>query len=395
MITYNKTWRDNLRVLHQAEQADEQGHISADELKGIKGKYPVGFYTPNLFIRIGLFILTFIIVLFSCGLIGLVVADAINSEIGFAVLLMIGGLGLLAILEAVMIKDKHHYRSGVDDALLYCGAFMIMSAVYIILSKMMENLDLYPEIPAFLLCIFTIILTLRYADSLACTTAYLSFFFCCYSIIIKSSSWGIALAPFLLIIISALVYNWSYRTEKKPSAINYEVCLIILQVASLTTLYLSGNYFIVRELGGSISGLPEEAPLPLGWFFWLWTIAIPFVYIGLGIKKKNVVLLRMGLLLIIISVLTFRNYHHVLSVEAALTLAGIGAIGIAYSIIKYLTPAKNGFTYEDSDEKHLMDKLNVEAVVIAQSFGPVQTQTTNEIEFGGGDFGGGGAGDKF
>lgn len=178
MIVYNKTWLDNLKIQQEAEQANDNGYISAEELKNIQQKYPVGFYTPNLFIRIGLFILTCIIILFSCGLIGLILADAIDSETGFAVLAIIGGISIYAILERVMIKDKHHYRSGVDDALLYCSAILISSGVYILLYKMMnDNLDVYPEIPAFLLCVFAALLTLRFADSLMCTIAYLSFSF--------------------------------------------------------------------------------------------------------------------------------------------------------------------------------------------------------------------------
>ena len=72
MIAYNKTSLHNNDVRKQATAAFENNLLSADELQQIKEKYPVQFYTPNFFIRIGLFILTGIIVSFSFSLFSLV-----------------------------------------------------------------------------------------------------------------------------------------------------------------------------------------------------------------------------------------------------------------------------------------------------------------------------------
>ena len=70
---------------------------------------------------------------------------------------------------------------------------------------------------------------------------------------------------------------------------------------------------------------------------------------------------------------------------------------IAYFSIKYLNTDKHGITFkEDVNEDNFLKK-NAEALIIAQSFSAQasnqhQNDTTN---FGGGDFGGGGAGDSF
>ncbi len=71
MIAYNKTWLANLRLQVQLKKQLNKGCITDAEFSAIQEKYPVEFYTPNLFVRIGLIILTCIIVLFGGGLLSL------------------------------------------------------------------------------------------------------------------------------------------------------------------------------------------------------------------------------------------------------------------------------------------------------------------------------------
>ncbi|UKJ06481.1 hypothetical protein [Solitalea lacus] len=388
MIIYNKTWYSNLRVQTKAQQSCDTGYITTDELKAIKQKYAVGFYSPNVFIRIGLFILTCVIILFASGLVGLMTMDSIRSLTGYGVLTIIGGIITYAVL-GLMVKDKFHYRSGVDDALLYLSAILIFTGIYLLLN---ESINLYPEFGAFLACLIAIFLTLRFADTVTCAVAYLTLFYCCYILTTRFSS---AITPFLLMLVSVFMYLSARKTLNKPYAINYSDCLTVLQIVTLTTFYLSGNYFVVREVGSNLSNLAPGTSLPLSWFFWAWTIAIPFAYILLGIKKKDVILIRAGLLFIGIAALTYRNYYYLMPIEIMLIMSGIVAIGTSYSIIKYLTPSKKGFTYADLNEKHIMDKLNIESIVIAETLAPAPIQTESRPAFGGGDFGGGGAGEKF
>jgi hypothetical protein len=65
MQAYNKSWLKNLVIQKEASDAFEMECISKEEQGNINLAYPVGFYTPNFFIRIGLFALTVIIMLFS------------------------------------------------------------------------------------------------------------------------------------------------------------------------------------------------------------------------------------------------------------------------------------------------------------------------------------------
>ena len=79
-----------------------------------------------------------------------------------------------------------------------------------------------------------------------------------------------------------------------------------------------------------------------------------------------------------------------------MVMGGILFIGIAYALIKYLYEPKYGFTYREQDEPFFMDKLQVESLVIAQTFSePRLPSSDTGTQFGGGTGGGGGATGEF
>ncbi len=125
MIIYNKTWLNNLYVHKEVNHAQVAGFINTAEKTAVKTAYPVGFYMPALFIRIGIFMLTCIITACSAGLLTLM-ADSSEVISSFGWLLFLGllcGLGL-----EIIVRSNHHYCSGADDALLWmAGLFLTFS----------------------------------------------------------------------------------------------------------------------------------------------------------------------------------------------------------------------------------------------------------------------------
>lgn len=124
MIAYNTNWLDNLQVQQQLEEAAAVNCITKEEKEVASAKYSVGFYTPNIFIRIGLFILTVVIASFSLGLLSLTLLSG-GGEKSFAVVLFVLALAAYFALE-VMVERKNHFQSGTDDALIWItGACII------------------------------------------------------------------------------------------------------------------------------------------------------------------------------------------------------------------------------------------------------------------------------
>jgi hypothetical protein len=155
----------------------------------------------------------------------------------------------------------------------------------------------------------------------------------------------------------------------------------------------------VRETGNDLFnlGLEPGQGIPLGWLFWILTLFIPLLYIAAGIRNKDSILIRSGLILVFAGVLTFRNYHHILATEIALVLGGILLTLIAYGLTRYLKYPKHGFSSEEFQDPNSLGRIQIESLVIAQTFGTHQVQLpdSGHTDFGGGSGGGGGAGGEF
>ncbi|MEO7049719.1 MAG: hypothetical protein ABI091_30730, partial [Ferruginibacter sp.] len=170
---------------------------------------------------------------------------------------------------------------------------------------------------------------------------------------------------------------------------------LAVEITSLITLYAAGNYFVVQQIGDLMfNSISTSNTLPFGILFWIFTAAIPLVYLFFGIKNKDAILLRVGLLLIAAIIFTIRYYHALMPAEAAMTLGGILMVLIAWVLTRYLHTAKNGFTSIEIDKRNAPGKAQIEALILAQTFSQTHAQNA-DTKFGGGDFGGGGASGDF
>lgn len=387
MIAYNKTWLANLRLQNEVKKDHAKGLMTDAELKAIVDKYPVGFYTPGLFARVGLFILTCIVISFADGLLTLMAASAdIVDTMGWFIF-----LGLLSYVALELMVKAKHYRSGVDDALLFISGCLFVAGFAILLTGHQSN---YLAL-SLLIFLLNLYFTARFSDMLMSVLCCAAFFAVIFFGWTKYISGGLTTMPFAIMLASAALYWIANKWTRTEEYINYQNCLIVAQVISLLTLYAAGNYYVVQTLSDELLG-GSGKPIPFGTIFWIWTIALPFIYLGFGIRKKDMILLRSGLLLIAISVITFRTYYHILPVDVTLTIAGAALLIIAYAIMKYLKTPKHGFTYAETDETNLMDHLKIESLIVAETFStapaaPADTGT----KFGGGDFGGGGSSSNF
>jgi len=386
MIAYNNSWLNNLLIQEEAKQAYHEGSLDKEELDRINLNYPVHFYTPHFFIRIGLFVLTTVILIFSFGIFALLFLDSIGHAIGGLAIFF--ALFAYAALE-YMVWEKKHYQSGVDDALLWISA----SAIFGGISYLLEAGELVNSLLIFFISLYA---TTRFTDRIMCMVAYLSllavFFFAC----IEIGPFAKAIVPFILMLVSGLIYFLVKKIKDYPSLIHYTGCLQIITVASLITFYFSGNYYVVRELSDSLFNLHLRASdtIPLGWVFWVFTIVVPVLYLLRGLQKKDSVLVRVGLLLIAVIIFTIRYYYSFTSIEVIMTFGGMILISVSYLLIRYLRHPKHGFTYTETESAGAKEKLKLESILLAQTFAPPQPEQEG-TGFGGGSFGGGGASGEF
>jgi hypothetical protein len=387
MIIYNTTWLYNLLIINVVEREYQEGLLSDKELKVIRREFPVGFYSPNFFIRVALFLLTCVISLFLGGFISLYLPGDLNIHL---ILLLFAGLGFLALHIAV--QQYAHYRSGLDDALLWISFGLLIAAFSGITDKAGENGPLALSAFVFLLALF---LAIRFADTLISISAYLALISTIFFALKNMGALGLSLMPFALMLLSALAYRIVRISMKHKQARFYVKCLNALQVSSLISLYAAGNYFLVHSLENALNNTSSTS-IRFGWIFWIFTLLLPPAYIYFGLLRKNLLLIRIGLILTLTGTLTFWHYYHPVPAEYALLTAGAVILILAWFLIRYLQVPKNGFTSKDGSRSHPGDELQLESLIIAESASGIDQAPVNRgTKMGGGEFGGGGASGNF
>src|SRR5581483_11584805 len=278
MIAYNHKSLDHLLINEEMQWALGQQLISKEEANAIEKAYPVDLYRPNLFIRIGLLLLTTVIVLMVFGLFCLMLLS--GSEHAFGILALVFSLLIYTTLE-LLIREKKHYRSGIDDALIWLSmAFLVGSVNLLIFSLSTFN-------QALLICVLTSYFLLRFGNVITVGLAFLSLLVVVFYGVTPLGVTAKTVMPFLMMAICFGIY-WIMRKYGNTDRVKYyKTCCRLVEVLALVMLYAAGNYFVVREVSNSMFDLnlkPGE-DIPGKWFFWAATVLIPFVYIIKGIQQ--------------------------------------------------------------------------------------------------------------
>lgn len=391
MLAYNSTWLHALETTREAKRWLESQLISAEQYQALKAAHTTPLYTPNFFVRIGLALFTTIGVNSFAGIFGLIFSFGGSEGIGTWLVTM--GLGCVVVLE-FSIRKRHLYCAGIDDALLYSSTTLLFGGIILFLDSTDTNYS--PLVYASIATPILIAATIRYADRLTALAAYACVLWIVSYPVLHSGSSSQALVPFVLMPASILAYVASIKLARRDAMSSWRKPLTCVEIASLVSFYLAGNYFIVRESTVNLltMEIPEGGNIPFAPLFYLLTVGIPIAYVVLGLKKRDSVLIRVGLIAAAFSAFTFKYYFSLGYPEFVLTLAGLVLLAIAILAIRYLKTGRNGFTHQRLIASQF-ENLNVESLVVSQTLGTTPQQPAQEFKPGGGTFGGGGATEKW
>ena len=380
MQSYKNSSLYSKYVRQEASEAFHGGSISAGAYEKIAQAHPLDLYTPNYFIRIALGLLTVVAVVFSSLLLWLI--SGVSGDNATVALLVVNALICYAALE-LFVRSKQYYNAGIDNVLMCCVIINILSAILV---NDYANSYIVASGCISLLCLW---LCIRFTDAFMAMLCYCSLLLLIFFICMKMDDLAKTIIPFIVMITSAIVYFITKKLLNKQQSSFYDFCFTSVLFLTLITFYASGNYFIVKELSDKI--FPDSAgnSIPLGWFFWTFTIITPPAYLFWGILKKNILFIRTGIGLIAATIFTIRYYYTFFPAEIEMLVIGMLVIGISYILIKYLRTPQHGFSFE-KDTYNKNDLRNAEALIIAQAFGKKEVESRG-FEFGGGSSGGGGA----
>jgi len=375
---YTQTWIENLAIQETSENWHFKNLITDEQLTSIKASFPEEFYRPGLFVKIGLFLFACIACSFFTGFISLFILDA--GDKAFSLVSFLCFICFTFSLE-YLIKDRKLFHSGVDNALLYAA----LGSLAVPFVMLFDNLQVWQY--CVLAMLILTIAAIRYADLFVVICAYLVLFTLLANLMMKFSL-GKALLPFAVIALSLIIFYLA----KKVESTYYANCKKLVEVLALITLYLGGNYYIVREGNALLSDLSYliSPQIPFAPIFYGLSVLIPLAYVFFGLQYKNRILLLVGLFALGFSIFTYRYYFGFLTVAQGLTISGGLMIFLAVACMRFLRETKYGLTDEADSERKT---ANLEALIASQYLG--QTPQEQSLEFGGGNFSGGGAGNEY
>ena len=383
MCIYNKSDLQNIFITKQSAHAFAEGYINLQQFEDIKSKHTTTIYSPNIFVAVGLGLLTILIVLAAGGLGALLFGPFFRSGTLF---LLFGVLCYVAL--EFMCDKKKHKDSGVDIVLMAIVALGMAGGFDLFFIPQLENLFL----SLLLLLIFTWF-TYRFVNLLSGVAAHISLFVFVFNSYTALGEFTIFSFPFVLIGLSILTYYFAVKNSRHISYFMYYPIFRAIKMVSIFAFYGAGNYYLLDSIINTNYLLTAHSALSFGWFFWMWTFAVPVVYLLIGIKRKDILFIRTGALFIALSIVTFKYYHHIIPIDVALLIAGVILVPLSYILMRFLKDGKYGFIY-NAEVSSSSKRANLEAFALSQlAIAPHASEDTTK--FGGGSFGGAGSGSNY
>lgn len=381
---YNETWVDNIDNQDIIKEWYEEKVLSEEQYQEARKLFPVEFYQPNIFIEFGLFIFTNVAISATFGFLSvLLFSSLMESSLGLAAVCLGNGIGLLFVLE-YFIKSRKLYRSGTDNALLYVAIGSFLTTIFAITDFHWSLYSYY-----FLSLLVFIPFLLRYGDPFVAIAIFVVWICFWFTLSIEFPI-GKLVVPFVMMAVSAISFFFAGWWQKKADSAYYTDAQICIETGSLITFYLGGNYLVVREGNAMLNNISNSTQVSFAPLFYVFTIAIPFAYLFFGLKNQDRKMVMVGILAFAFSIFTYRFYFSALPIEWALTLGGAALVGFSVWGIWFFRTPKWGLAYQQTQASKYRD---FEAFLVSQALS--NQGQGGKMKFGGGDFGGGGAGSKY
>jgi hypothetical protein len=384
---YNIQWLQDLMVIKEARRWAKAGMVPPEQWRTMVQGHSVGFYHPNIIIRLLLFMATLMALGGITGFLGLGLADV--GEDALAVLVLLYGLVSFLVLERQFIWASKHYKSGVTEGVLYHAiGFTIGGLAWLIDGNVPVTLLFATVVFAFS--------AIRFLDLVSTAGAIAALAGFVFDMLLDAGPVVRGLIPIAIMAVFAPLYFWVVALKRKDEHWPWADVLTVAETLCLLLVYAAGNYLVVRELSVELMGLAleEGEDIPLAMVFYFLTAGIPLLYLWVGIRKKDLVMLRVSLVALAFAIFTFKYYYGFLRPEVALTIAGAALLAATGWLLYFLRTPRQGYTREPLlPEKWGNEQL--QAFVVSQTLGGNKPAVDPPSAGGGGESGGGGASTSF
>ena len=385
MQAYNKSELENYFLTEEAKKLYQKKFLSKGQLQNISAQLIQLKSNSNIFFRIGFFLLGNFLFSSVISAFAVILLQMISDQyqIIFFLYAVVAYIGL-----EVLVRMKF-FRHGLDDAFLLSAQFSFLIGIGILTEAVL------PVLIAML--VLGVFFAIRFINTISALLAFIGLVGIFFNLIVEHDVMPKFYLSFVGLILAILVYFFVVHLAKNQNFYSYFKTLDTIRIASLLLGYLSMNYLVVRELSQSLMNLEitNKSDVPLAFVFYGLTFLIPLLYFFLGIQWKDKLVLYTGFATLAFGFYSIRHYYYFFPIEYVMVISGILLFGLAYLIIQQLKNKTEGVTFQpdrDSDDSLLFNTQAILSLANATTSAPTQT---NPMDFGGGGFSGGGAGEKF
>lgn len=385
MQAYNKTELENFFLAEEAEKLYNKKFLSKQRLSELTSQLMQLKSNSNVLFRFGFFLLGNF--LFST------VVGAFS-----VILLSIGGerFELMAFFYAaiayvgleILVKLKF-FRHGLDDSFLLISQAAFLIGIGI-------TTESFSAVFAFMIVV-GLFFAVRFMHTISAVFAFIGLLGLFSSAIIEHNLLPKFYLSFVCFIIAVLVYFTAVYFRKKESLYPYFKTLDVIRMVTLLLGYLAVNYLVVREIASELMDLEVslDSDIPFAVVFYGLTFLIPLVYFFFGIKRKDKIILYAGLITLVLGFSSIRYYYSILPLEYVMVIGGILLFGLAYFSIQKLKNKTEGVTFQPDRDTNNSFLLNAQVLMTVANATTPPPANSSPMDFGGGGFSGGGAGETF
>ncbi|MBP6145677.1 MAG: hypothetical protein KA463_00605 [Flavobacterium sp.] len=387
MIQYDKTDLEHAFLVDEANSLRNAQFIEKLQYNVIHKNLTSLKSQKNILIRIGFFVLGSFLYSSICGFISLIAIDSFDENYKFLVYLF----AIIGFIGTEFLTKQKFYGYGLDDA------FMIGSQLYLALAVGIST-DGNELAIALSITISSLLSYLRYVQVPMAVLFSLSASASIIYMMFELGTIGETILPFVMMAFAIAGYLCSKSILKKLSKPFYTKGLVLVSSFSLILFYLSGNYLVVRELSVALlaADVAPNSDIPFAFFFYAFTFIVPVGFLVYSLVKKDRIMLWIGLLSLAFSIYTIRFYYSILPIETVLTIGGLFLFAFTYFAIKRIKNNTTGITFQPDRFTPANAIGNAEALITSQvGLNPEIKTPQSPMEFGGGDFSGGGSGGSY
>lgn len=383
LLQYDKIKIKNLYMHQEAMQWLLNKQIDKTDFEKMLVTFQPAYKRNNFLYTFGMFMLTLLIGNSALSFVALLLGFS-ESNIN---IIMIAGICFSAYYLRKLIDKKNVFQNGVDYGLQYIIAGNVC---YLFFDFISPEDFLSAALYFFATSLFFTIMFLAYIHFVWIVLSFISISTCVSVLFLHLNPNAILFLPFVLMAISVGVYFIAKRLFTEAH-FYLHFGITCLQASCIMIFYVSCNYYLIDQIY-----YENYQSHPTGWVQWLFTtltVLVPLIYIYNSLKKHNHTQLTIGLLALLASVFVIRNYYGMLPLAYALITGGIALLICVWLARKFLTE-KSGFTFnKPKGDKEVMQWISFAMAQWVQVQNAA-SQTASQSQ-GGGQFGGGGAGNSY